>query len=116
MWSPAVEKASAKMGRKGQRIKGLLDSCPGDNDLLIGGTCPFNVHHRDAPQHSLVDGLWTSRVRNASMNPCRWSSCSPASIDKVTSTASTSARSTSVSACMLHSPETSIPTANSIDA
>ena len=54
MCSPAAEKAPAKMGRKGQRIKGLLDSCPGDNDLLIGSTCPFNVHHRYLIRSALV--------------------------------------------------------------
>ena len=48
---------SARRAAKARLVARLLDHGPGHDDLLIPGPGPFDVHHRNASQHALPDGL-----------------------------------------------------------
>jgi hypothetical protein len=54
-------RALREAGRKAERILRLLDHGPGDDDLLIRGTGPFDIHDCNTAQHAFADGVMDLR-------------------------------------------------------
>ena len=93
-----AQRASRRSCPRRPSALGIVEDRPGHDHLLVRGARPFHIGHGDPAEHAAADGVVDgSETGRPAAKPSRCRACSSVSMEKEMSTATTRARSTSVS-------------------